>query len=104
MAAASLWNATPAPIAGDPPPVVRLNLALPEDLRFSPVAPIAPFPALSPDGRYLALLLVKGSELPSLFIHTMKGLEHGRCLAPQERPCPSGRPMDVRLGSSARGS
>jgi eukaryotic-like serine/threonine-protein kinase len=75
VAAGTLWNATRAPVAEEPPPVVRLTLQLPDDLRFSDNAPIAPFPTLSPDGRYLALVLVKGNELPTLFVHTMKGRE-----------------------------
>ena len=75
VAVGTFWSATRAPVAEDPPPVVRLTLPLPDGLQFNRVAPIAPFPALSPDGRYLALVLVRGNEASSLFIHTMKGLE-----------------------------
>jgi Tol biopolymer transport system component len=75
IAAMAAWNSTRVPVAEEPPPVVRLNLALPPGVRFSPSAPIAPFPAISPDGRYLALVLRKGNEGGSLWIHTMKGLE-----------------------------
>jgi dipeptidyl aminopeptidase/acylaminoacyl peptidase len=73
-----MWSASRAGVAeatsATSPPLVRLHLTLPEGVGFSPNAPVAPFPALSPDGRYLALSLVKGNESQNLWLHTMKGL------------------------------
>ena len=74
--AAMAWSAlgveAPAPVSL---PLTRLSLSPPDEAGFSQNAPISPFPAISPDGRYLALVLVKGTAPQSLWLHTMKGLE-----------------------------
>jgi serine/threonine protein kinase len=74
--AAMVWSLSRAEAPAPPSlPLTRLPLPLPHEAAFSENSPIAPFPAVSPDGRYLALLLVKGNAPPSLWLHSMKGLE-----------------------------
>ena len=64
------WQSSP----GAPPPVVRFSIPEPEGLTFG-VAPIAPFPTLSPDGEHLVMTAFAPGERPQLWLRDLKSLD-----------------------------
>jgi Tol biopolymer transport system component len=61
------------------PAVVRFTVSAPEGVAFAPVgAPVAPFPALSPDGTRLAFVAQRDGEAPSLWVRSLDSLDARR--------------------------
>jgi Tol biopolymer transport system component len=59
-----------------PPSVVRFTIAPPEGAAFAPLAaPIAPFPAISPDGKLVAFLATLENNQPSIWIRNLESLD-----------------------------
>jgi Tol biopolymer transport system component/predicted Ser/Thr protein kinase len=53
-------------------PAVEFSIAPPQDAAFAPVgAPIAPLPAISPDGRYVAFVASKSGGVPRIWIRAL---------------------------------
>jgi len=61
------------------PRVVRFTVPPPEGVRFAPVgAPVAPFPAVSPDGTRLAFIAQRDGETASLWVRSLDSLDARR--------------------------
>jgi eukaryotic-like serine/threonine-protein kinase len=61
----------PAPAA-----VIRFTLPPPEGAAFAPRgAPVAPFPAISPDGTRIVFVAQRGGEAANLWVRSLDGLE-----------------------------
>src|SRR3989442_1564509 len=61
------------------PPVVRFTLPPPEGAAFAPVgAPVAPFPAVSPDGTRLVFIAQRDGEKASLWVRSLDSLDARR--------------------------
>jgi len=59
-----------------PPPLVRFALSPPEGVAFAPAgAPVAPFPAVSPDGTRLVFIANRNGEAPMLWVQSFDSLE-----------------------------
>jgi serine/threonine protein kinase/Tol biopolymer transport system component len=66
MLAMPYWRQTP------PLPVVRFTLPPPEGVMFAPAgAPVAPFPAISPDGTRLVFVANRTGEAASLWLRSL---------------------------------
>jgi Tol biopolymer transport system component len=60
-------------------PVVRFTLSPPEGVVFAPVgAPVAPFPAISPDGTRLAFIAQRDGEPASVWVQSLDSLDARR--------------------------
>jgi eukaryotic-like serine/threonine-protein kinase len=58
------------------PAVVRFTLSPPEGVVFAPTgAPVAPFPAVSPDGSRLAYVANRPGEAPSIWVRSLDTLD-----------------------------
>jgi hypothetical protein len=61
------------------PPVVRFTLSPPEGVAFAPAsAPIAPFPAVSPDGKRLVFVANRRDEPASIWVRSLDSLDARR--------------------------
>jgi Tol biopolymer transport system component len=61
------------------PPVVRFTLSPPEGVVFAPAqAPVAPFPAVSPDGTRLVFTAQREGEAASLWVRSLDSLDARR--------------------------
>jgi eukaryotic-like serine/threonine-protein kinase len=59
-----------------PPPVLRFTLMPPDGVSFAPTfAPVAPFPALSPDGSRLVFVGSRPGEAPRLWVRSLDSLD-----------------------------
>lgn len=59
-----------------PPPVVRFALSPPDRVVFAPAgAPVAPFPAVSPDGTRIAFVGNRSGEPAMLWVHSFEALD-----------------------------
>jgi Tol biopolymer transport system component len=59
--------------------VVRFTVPPPEGVRFAPVgAPVAPFPAVSPDGTRLVFIAQRDGEPASLWVRSLESLDARR--------------------------
>ncbi len=59
-----------------PPPVVRFTMPPPAGVRFAPVgAPVAPFPAVSPDGTRLVFVAARGDQAPTLWVRSLDAFD-----------------------------
>ena len=57
-------------------PIVRFTLPAPEGVTFAPAgAPVAPFPAISPDGTRLAFIANREGESPSVWVRSLDSLD-----------------------------
>jgi eukaryotic-like serine/threonine-protein kinase len=77
LAVAGLGALVPSSVRREPAPhVVRFTLGPPEGAMFAPVgAPVAPFPAISPDGTRLAFVATRAGEAPSVWVRSLDSLE-----------------------------
>jgi eukaryotic-like serine/threonine-protein kinase len=59
-----------------PARVVRFALSAPQGVAFAPVgAPVAPFPAVSPDGTQLAFVATRDGDAPTLWVQRFDSLD-----------------------------